>query len=212
MIAVAALVAAGVLMSIVQIESWSALTQTDYGRLWVAKFSAVVLMLGLAGVNRVWLTPGLAASATGGKRLVISIGIEAAVSLLILGIVAAWRFTPPPRAPAQVAASAIHVHLHGVKAMADVELWPGRVGPVDVSATVLSGELEPLEPQELTLFFRNSGAGIEPIERHAQRTGDGHWAVKGLVLPVPGQWTLRAEVLISDFDKEVLEDEFEIPP
>jgi copper transport protein len=168
-------------------------------------------MLGLAGVNRVWLTPGLAASATGGKRLVISIGVEAAVSLLILGIVAAWRFTPP-RAPVPVAASAIHVHLHGVKAMADVELRPGRVGPVDVSATVLSGEMEPLEPQELIFFFRNSGAGIEPIERHARRTGDGHWAVKGLVLPVAGQWTLRAEVLISDFDKEVLEDEIEISP
>jgi copper transport protein len=210
MVAVGALVVAGVLMSIVQIGSWSALTQTSYGRLWVAKVSAVTLMLGLAGVNRVWLTPALASCTDGGKRLVTAIAVEAAVSVVVLGIVAGWRLTPPPRALAPVA-SAIHAHLHGLKAMADVELRPGQVGLVDVSATVLSGDFEPLGPQEVTFFFKNSGAGIEPIQKAATRTTEGNWVVQRLFLSVPGRWTIRAEVLISDFEKEMLESEIEIP-
>ncbi|MDB5595794.1 MAG: copper resistance protein CopC [Hyphomicrobiales bacterium] len=211
MIAVGTLVAAGMLMSIVQIGSWSALTQTNYGRLWIAKLAAVVVMLGLAGLNRLWLTPGLARSDTGGKHLVLSIGVELTVSLLVLGIVSGWRFTPPPRASAPVAVSAIHVHLHGLKAMADVELRPGRAGPMDVSATVLSGDFEPLVPQEVTFYFKNAGAGIEPIQKPATRTAEGNWVVKGLVLPVPGLWTVRAEVLISDFEKEIVEGDVGVP-
>jgi copper transport protein len=210
MFAVTALLAAGVVMSVVQIGSWSALTDTNYGRLWLSKLSAVVVMLGLAGVNRVWLTPGLALSASASKRLVLSIALEAGVSLLVLGIVAGWRFTPPPRAFVPLAAPAIHVHLHGLKAMADVELRPGRPGPVEVSASVLTGDFQPLEPKELTFYFKNVGAGIEPFERPARRM-DGHWVANGVVLPASGQWTIRAEVLISDFDKEIIEAEVSVP-
>ena len=41
---------------------------------------------------------------------------------------------------------------------------------------------------------------------------DGSWRVDGLTIPVPGRWTARIEVLISDFEMARLEDEVEIRP
>jgi copper transport protein len=210
-IAVTALVVAGVAVSVVQIGSWSALIETPYGRLWVIKIFGVSLMLGLAAVNRSVLTPALSTGADVARRLVPSIAVEAAVALSVLGIVAGWRFTPPPRASVPPPAPAVHVHLHGLSAIAEVDIRPGRVGQVDVAATLLSGDFQPLEAKELVLLFRHSGAGIEAIQRSATRTSSGQWTVGALVLPIAGQWTIRAEVLISDFEKQLLEADCQLP-
>ena len=41
--------------------------------------------------------------------------------------------------------------------------------------------------------------------------GDGHWRVEGLRIPVAGQWIVRVDLLIDDFEKIVLEDQVDLP-
>ena len=56
------------------------------------------------------------------------------------------------------------------------------------------------------MTLANPAAGIEPVRRAAVHAGDGHWRVDGLRIPVAGQWIVRVDLLIDDFDKIVLED------
>ena len=70
---------------------------TDYGRLLIAKVALFVLMLGLAGMNRLVLTPRLAEESASGA-LKWSIGIETAAALAVLAVVAVMGTLPPPMA------------------------------------------------------------------------------------------------------------------
>ena len=53
--------------------------------------------------------------------------------------------------------------------------------------------------------------GIEPIERNAALGPDGYWHVRGVPLPLPGRWHMQIDVLVTDFEKITLEDDFDVP-
>jgi copper transport protein len=67
------------------------------------------------------------------------IALEGALAVTIFGLVASWRFTPPPRALAASVESprSEHIHIHSDKAMADVTVIPGVVGAVSISISIL---------------------------------------------------------------------------
>jgi copper transport protein len=205
----AALLAAGIALAIVQVGHVAALTSTAYGRVLLAKLALVAILLLLAAVNRWRLTgPALAGDGPAARRFVRSAVIEILLVTAILGLVALWRFTPPPRALASVPpAPPISVHLHGEKAMATLTVSPGRTGPVAVSAFVTGGDFEPLDAKAVTLAFSMPSAGIEPIRREARKIMEGQWRVDGLSLPLAGRWDVAVDVLISDFESVTLKSE-----
>jgi copper transport protein len=204
------LLVAGIVLAVMQIEQPGALIATDYGRVLLAKLALVAALLGLAGFNRWRLTGSAAAGdATATHMLVRTIAVEIALIVAILGIAALWRFTPPPRATA--AAEPAAVHLHTAKAMAEVTMMPGRVGPVAASILIMSGDLGPLEAKEVTLVLAQPAAGIEPIRIPMRKSVDGPWRAD-LTLPVPGGWSLRIDILVSDFELTRLEGTVDIKP
>ncbi|MGD9866004.1 MAG: copper resistance CopC/CopD family protein [Pseudodonghicola sp.] len=210
---VALLVASGITLAVVQVQQPSALIETSYGRLLLAKLALLVLLFGLAAFNRWKLTePAQKNEAAAKRHLVRSIVIETVLVLAILGIAAGWRFTPPPRSLAIAAAQPVQMHIHTAKAMADVTVAPGRTGPVTVSAVVMSGEFGPLDAKEVTFVFSNPSAGIEAFRRKAGKPGDGTWRADEVVLPLPGKWTVRLDILITDFDLARIQGEIEIRP
>jgi copper transport protein len=192
---------AGLWLSVVQLGSLEALWTTAYGRVLAAKLAAVMMLLALAALNRFHLKTS--------TRLVRSISAEIVVAILILGLVAVWRFTPPPRALALAAVQPARVHIHGEVLMADVTLEPGRVGTSRVSIVVLRGDFSLLEPKEVALILSNPAAGVEPVRR-AATLREGVWQVDALPLPVAGRWQLRVDVLVSDFERQRLEDSVDI--
>jgi copper transport protein len=131
--------------------------------------------------------------------------------IVIFALVAAWRFTPPPRALARASEAPALVHIHTDKLMAELTLEPGRAGRTQASIMILRGDFTPFEPKEVTLVLANPGAGIEPIRRAAVPR-DGTWRIDGLTLPLAGHWQVRIDVLVSDFEKTSLEDSIEIRP
>jgi copper transport protein len=141
-----------------------------------------------------------------------SIAAETLIVLLVFGAAAAWRFTPPPRALAAAAAQPAMVHIHAQKAMADIAVTPGRAGAVTVSAAIMTGDFGALDAREVTFVFANPTAGIEAFERRAEKPGDGTWRAEGVILPLPGRWTLRIDILINDFEMTSIEGEIEIRP
>jgi copper transport protein len=190
-----------------------ALWSTAYGRIFLAKCATLVVLFGLAAVNRFRLTPALARGAPdAGRRFTRSIAAEGVLVLIILGLVAGWRFTPPPRALAAAASGPVSVHLHTLEAMAELTLTREPAGRTHATIALADGELGALDPKEVTVALSNPAAGIEPIVREAHRTKSGLWAVDDLVVPVPGRWHLRIDALVSDFKKITLEDTIQIPP
>ncbi|TIT11643.1 MAG: copper resistance protein CopC [Mesorhizobium sp.] len=210
---VAMLAATGIVLAVIQVQAPAALLETAYGRLLLVKLTLLFFLFTLAATNRWKLTgPAEAGETEVQRRLVRSIGIEMLIVLAIFGIAAGWRFTPPPRALAIAAAQPASVHIHTPKAMADLSITPGHVGPVAASMVIMTGDFGPLDASQVTLVLSKPDAGIEPIKRAATMRGDGTWRVDDLVIPVPGRWTARLDILISDFKIVKIEAPIDIRP
>ncbi|QOF75625.1 copper resistance protein CopC (plasmid) [Aminobacter sp. SR38] len=200
---VAAILVSGIVLASVQLEQLGALVTTAYGRVLLLKMSLLTALFGLAILNRWKLTVPPATS-----QLVRSIAAETLLVVLVFAVAAFWRFTPPPRTLSMAAAEIATVHVHTATAMADVTVSPGHAGPVSASIALSAGLVE---PKQVEFVATLADAGIEPMRRRARRCED-RWCVDGLVLPVPGTWVVRVEVLISEFELEKLEGSIEIKP
>ncbi|SEB90364.1 copper transport protein [Rhizobiales bacterium GAS191] len=207
------LIGAGIVLAVVQLEGWSALIDTAYGRVFLVKLALVVMLLVLAAINRWRLTgPARQGERVAMRRLARMIAVETVLVVAIFGVAALWRFTPPPRALAAAAAAPAAIHIHTAKAMAELSIAPGRAGPVSASILLMTGDFAPLDAKEVTLILSNPDAGIEPIRCPAMKADDGAWRVGDLTVPLPGRWSVRVEVLISDFEMVRLEDAIDIKP
>ena len=208
--AVVALAASGGALAAIQLRQFDALWTTDYGLVLCAKLVAVAVLITLAAVNRYVLTPRvLAGDPIAPRRLVRSIATEIAIVVVALGLVASWRFTPPPRSLIAAAESAVHLHIHGEKAMADLTIELAGASGRKIAVNILDGQFGPLSAKEVTLFFAKPDAGIEPLRMPATQVEGAAWRVGRLQLPLPGTWQVRVEILVSDFEKVTLEDTVE---
>lgn len=206
----AALVISGAILAVVQLDRLDALWTTRYGIVLSSKLAAVAVLLAFGAINRYMLVPRYTRGETAASApLVRSMTVELFVAAIILALVATWRFTPPPRALA--ASEAVEIHLHGQRAMAQVSMMPVRARNPRVNIEVLDAGFNPLKVKEVTVTIANPAAGIEPVRRAATPTGEGHWRVEGLHIPLAGQWIVRVDLLIDDFEKIVLEEQVDLP-
>ncbi|MFE8583652.1 copper homeostasis membrane protein CopD [Sphingomonas sp. NCPPB 2930] len=82
---------------LIGVDGITRLPQSLYGRLMIAKLALFGAMLMLASANRYWLTPGLIASGQKGLRaLRISLSLELAAAVAIVGLVAWAGICEPP--------------------------------------------------------------------------------------------------------------------
>lgn len=209
--AVAAIVVSGIVLGVVQLGWPSAAWLSPYGAVLLAKLVLLAGLFGLAAYNRFVLTAAaLAGDPTAQTRMRRSVVAEIAVAMMILAVVALWRFTPPPRVLAETAAVPAYVHIHTASAMADLTVTPGRVGTVTASVVLQSGEFGPLAAKEVMLELANPALGIEPIRRPARQTGDEPWQTDSFAIPASGRWQVKIEVLVTDFDRATLEGTLDI--
>lgn len=210
---VAMLVLSGTILAVIQVQTPAALLTTAYGRLLTAKLVLLVLLFGLAALNRWRLTaPAKDGDAPARAALARSIAVEMLLVVAVFGVAAGWRFTPPPRALAIAAARPAVLHIHTAKAMADLTITPGRAGETAASIVIMTGEFGPLDASAVTLVLSKPDSGIEPLKREASKPGDGTWRIDDLVIPVAGRWTARLDILISDFDMVQIKGPLDIRP
>jgi len=68
-----------------------------------------------------------------------------------------------------------------------------------------------LAAKEVTLVLAQPAAGIETLRLAAKHVDGATWRLDGVSIPVPGRWTVRVEILVSDFEKVVIEDHIDLP-
>ena len=208
---VAALLASGVWLAVVQVRQVDALWTTAYGLVLSAKLAALVVLFALAVRNR-RLTPDvLQGNAAAARRLVRSIRAEIAIVFVILALVACWRFTPPPRSLIVAAQAPAQFHIHAAQAMADVKAELRRDGARAFQIVLLNAEFGPLEAKEVTLILRKPDAGVEPLRYPAAHVEATIWRADGVRLPLSGRWRVQIDILVSDFEKISIEDDVDLP-
>lgn len=212
-LALVLLVGAGITLAIVQTGTPAALFQTVYGTILLAKLSLLIVLFGIAAINRWYLTdPAAAGNSIARRRLRQCVSAEVLIVVAVMGLSALWRFTPPPRTletqPVQLASA----HIHTPQAMAELTINRNSVGFASMSVIVQAADSRPLPAKEVTLVLANPHAGIEPFKRHAAMGEGGVWKVPDVQLPLPGCWSVRIDILVTDFKVVKLEDTVTVEP
>jgi len=202
---VALLALSGAVLAWRQIETVTALTSTAYGWVFLAKMALFAFVLALAAWHKLRLTPMLASNgALARLHFNRSLRLELGLMVALLALTAAFRLTPPPRAMTDLPEPRVELHLHGRESMADIALIPGRPGQNRVEIIPLDGDFQPFTPLEVTLFFAKPDEGLERIELRATMEAYGFWIAGPVHLPQGGTWDVVADILITDFRKELI--------
>lgn len=203
--AVAPLIVSGAALIVVQMGWPSRLWLAPYGLILLAKLVLLVGLFGLALINRVKFT----GAALEGRpkflaHLQTSIRAEIVIAIVILLLVAGWRFTPPPRALKDQFPEPAYASLQTDDITADVVVDPARPGPVAVDVSLARDGAE-VEAQSVMVSFSQPELGIEPFTREAQGQGGGHYRIDGMTLPAHGVWNIRVDVRLDRFSSSHLD-------
>jgi copper transport protein len=188
MVAVAVLLAGGVVLAVLQLHGPWDLATSAYGRYIAAKAVLLALLILLALVNRYRLLPMLERGAGQAQlQLRRTIGLELALLTSVVAVTAFLVQTPPPeRSQERSLVNGPH--------KAALSVAPGQPGP-NVISVRLTGA------QEVSIEMQNAAARMEPIVRPMRRIAADVYRYEGPELAFPGAWDLTVHARIGEFDK-----------
>jgi copper transport protein len=206
---VAALFISGAVMTQVQVQSVANMLGTDCGVRLSLKLLLFLALLGLAAMNKVYLTPQLqSGSESSADRLRKSIKAEFLLIVLILAAAVSLTLPSPPRAlPATMAGGAADSS-GAVTSTAtnrgytvNIEVTPGRAGENMVMFAFTDEAGNVVDMQRVDTTWSLPAASLEGIDRGAERAGPGMYHLMTSDLILPGDWSVRVGAYIDDFDK-----------
>jgi copper transport protein len=163
--------------------------------------SLVAVALALGAWNRLVLTrPVSLGSASAAAAMKAIVAVEIALVIVILGITALWRFTPPPRALALRGPITASVHIHNAAAMATMTFDTAPDLRFDVEISLTNGDFDTIDPREVKLRMSSSEGAIAPFDIQLHRLSPGLWRAEHVQAPCDCDWNLRLGVLVSDFE------------
>ncbi|MFE1584553.1 copper resistance protein CopC [Streptomyces sp. NPDC058737] len=148
------------------------------------------------------------------RGLYRSVLVEAVVAAVVLGVTTVLTATPPGRSaeeaaravvpaggvlPASVTTIPFEVGASG-RGTVQITLDPGRTGDNAVQAVVFGPDGSLAAVPELRLSFTLPDKDVGPIEADLVDRG-GYWSANTVTLPLPGTWTMKATVRVSETDQ-----------
>ncbi|MCU1373540.1 MAG: copper resistance protein CopC [Actinomycetia bacterium] len=216
-VAVAAVVATGVVQGFRQLDGLDGLRTTNYGRLLVIKvvLVAVVVVLGAFSRSLVRLPvadPVLVG--TGGepvddedapadpaelrRTLRRSVGAEAVIAVVVLAVTSLLVASDPARTIESRGFSAAKV-VQGT--VIEGVATPARTGPVDFHVYASDPAVGLTTPMAATATLSLPDRGIPNIQLPLRPAGRGHWSAYDVDIPIRGSWRLDVAVTIGDFEQ-----------
>ena len=198
---VAVLAATGTLQAFRQLDSWDALTGSDYGRALLVKLGIIVMLLVAARLSRLTVkrptTPDTATSAS--SRLRRTVGVELVLAAAVFGVTG-WLAGASPN-PSAAAESTGPVTVTGPDttgaATASATITPATVGPNGIHVTIQ--EPQGREPDEVTMHIEPVNGQIAPLDVPTYLM-PGMAMSDAVNIPFAGQWTLTINARYGDFD------------
>ena len=214
---VVALLVAGTISAYLQLRTWSALWDNTYGLLVLTKITLVVPLLALGAYNNRYAVPRLKAgmaSVLERRRFLRNVGAELGIMVVIVGVTAVLVNSEPARTMAMEMDAAGHPAMEE-DAMAPAEPFEGSVVLGDMEAMVAVDPATPGEntiritfmegaepPSEVSVSASLPSQEIGPLDFTAEPdpAEQGAFVVEGASLSIAGDWELRVEALMGEFD------------
>ncbi len=217
---VVVLLVAGVVSAYLQLRTWSALWDNQYGLLVLAKIVLVVPLVALGAYNNRYAVPRLkagVASVLERRRFLRNVAAELLIMVAIVGVTAVLVNSEPSRILAMKTQLGEHTTSHGTETTAGEEPFEGTVLLGDLEAAVI---VDPAAAGQNTIrvAFRDPAAAeqvtevkvaaslpsqnIGPLDFAAEPdpAEPGSYVIEGASLSIPGDWNLRIEALQGEFN------------
>jgi copper transport protein len=196
-VAVLALIAAGVGFAVLQLDSPDQLVSSPYGRWITAKSALLVALLALAAWNRLRLLPALArGTMDAARRLRRTVTAEVVLIAAAIAAAALLAHTPPPRAGPEAGSAVLERDGYSMR----LTVTPARAG-TNAIAVRFAKDGAPFDPAEVSLEIGSIVGGVEPIVRDATRVAPGDYRTESAPLAFPGEWTIVIRARVGDFDQ-----------
>jgi copper transport protein len=229
-LSVVALLTAGIISGYLQVRTWRGLWETEYGLLLLAKIVLVIPLLALGAYNNRYAVPRLKAgisSVLERRRFLRATGVELAIMVAIVAVTAVLINAEPARTELEMtAAEGDHATMTGPEMEPGHEPFEGTVqlGQSEAMVSVdpaVSGEnmititfmqaADAEEITEVTIAASLDGEDIGPLDFTAKPdpAQPGTFMVEGASLSIAGDWDLRIEALLGEFD--LLTDNLTVP-
>jgi copper transport protein len=204
---VVVLLTTGTVQALLQIDAWSELLHTAYGRAVVIKVVLILSLIVLGAINRQRTLPRLRALAAEhgtpgaiGVLLRRTLRAEVVVIACVLVVSGALSGYAPAKdagsGPAQITSTLGPAQL-------SVDVTPARVGANQIHIYLLDPKsgAQYDKAKQLTVTATLASKDIGPLPLDAQSTGPGHYTIQSAVLGAPGTWTLDLTARVSEFDE-----------
>jgi len=207
---VAALYVSGAVIAWNQVEGPANMLSTDYGLRLTAKLAVFFMLLGLAAVNKMVLTPALEkADGAAPAKLRRMIKFEYAAMVLIIGAAVSLTMVTPPRATMDMEGGmamggGFQATVVKGKYTADVSVDPaGTTASNMVMIEFKDDAGNPVEMVDVTISWSLPTAGLEGIEGRGEMVMPGMYHFTFDQLIIPGEWDARIDAFVDDFDKQI---------
>ena len=202
LVAVAALIVAGIVNGYLQVRTWSGLWETSYGRLLLVKVALLMPLLALGAYNRRRSVPRLEAGDSDAREqraFLRSTGVELGLMVAVIAVTAVLVAEPPARALAAAGGAA---SVSTTLGELDLELVvdPARAGDNAIDLYLLEPSGRPADVEEVRVAATLAAQGLGPLRADARRLAIGHWAVEGFDFPLAGTWQLLVEARRGEFE------------
>ena len=218
-ISVVVLLVAGIINGYLQVRTWSALWETEYGLLLLGKVALVLPLLALGAYNNRYAVPRLKAgiaSVLERRRFLRAAGVELGIMVAIVAVTAVLVNAEPARTEAamEMEEGAAHTE-EPTETAADHEAFEGMVMLGDSEVMVMVDPAMPGDnmirltftspPENLTRVSASASLPSEDIgpldlEAEPDPAEPGTYVIENAALSIAGEWELRIEALIGEFD------------
>jgi len=202
MISVGVLVVAGTINGYLQVRTWSALWETKYGLLLLAKISLLLPLLALGAYNNRFAVPRLRAgiaSVLERRRFLQAAGVELALMVAVVAVTAVLVNAPPAKSEAEMhGPMTAEVMVGDLETQVTVE--PAMAGPNEIHLAFGGHDGGPPDLAEVKVAASLPSVGIGPLRYSAKEAAPGEWIVRNAQLTIPGDWQLRIEARRGEFE------------
>lgn len=186
---VAAIAVTGVVSWLWLSSSWSQLWDTGYGRLVMVKVALFAPMLGLGAMHRSAGQSPRQSRLPFAHRIGTTLLAESFIGLVILAAAAVLSSTPPSGESTSARRAVVSVEAQNGSVSATLKATPGSTGE-----NTFTISLRGTEVTAVTIRLSLPSQSIEPLTPTLRRQDNGEFESAPLLIPLPGDWDVVANV------------------